>query len=269
MQPTPGYEADHPNQVLKLKKSLYGLKQGGHCWYEMLCSTIHSISFTASKNDPGIFYLHSESNILVLAIYVDDCVITGSSTDLIEEYKSKLNVKYPLTDLGPIHWLLSIKIIHDCEAHTISLCQSTFINSIISHFNLQDCKPVKTPMAPETLPSKLDSPLDVTELGYMKKVPYREAIGSLMYATIATHPNIAFAVSTLSQFLENPGHLHWKAIKCIFHYLYSTKEHKLTYGNECHDLLGYADMDGRAQEHHRSISGYTFLINGGTISWAS
>jgi hypothetical protein len=133
--------------------------------------------------------------------------------------------------LGPIHWLLGIKIIHDREAQTISLCQFTFISSIISHFNLQDSKAVKTPMAPRTLPSKSNSLLDATELNYMKKAPYREAIGSLMYATIATCPNITFAVSTLSQFLKNPGCPHWEAIKHIFCYLSGTKEHKLIYGN--------------------------------------
>ncbi len=125
------------------------------------------------------------------------------------------------------------------------------------------------PMAPRTLPSKSDSPSDPTESNYMKRVPYREAIGNLMYATIATHPDIAFAVSTLSQFLENPSHLHWEGVKQIFCYLSGTKNCKLTYGNERHDLLGYADADGGAQEHRRSISSYTFLINGGAISWAS
>ncbi len=172
-------------------------------------------------------------------------------------------------DLGPIHWLLSIKITCDCESHTISLSYSTFVNSIINHFNLQDAKPVKTPMAPRTLPSKSDSPSDPTESNYMKRVPYREAIGSLMYAAVATHPNIAFAILTLSQFLENPSHLHWEGVKWIFCYLSGTKSHKLTYGNEHHNLLGYADADGGAQEHCRSISGYTFLINRGAISWAS
>jgi reverse transcriptase-like protein/gag-pre-integrase-like protein/integrase-like protein/Pol polyprotein len=269
MQPAPGYEANHPNQVLKLKKSLYGLKQAGHCWYETLCSTLGDIGFRNSKNNPGIFHLFSGTDILILAMYVDDCVITGSSIDLINEYKLKLNSKYLLMDLGTIHWLLGIKIIHNREAKTISLSQSTFVNSIVNCFNLQDAKPAKTPMMPGTLPSKSDLPSNATESDYMKRVPYREAIGSLMYAAIATCPDITFAISTLSQFLENPGHLHWEAIKQIFCYLAGTKDHKLTYGNEHHDLLGYTDTDGGTQEHHKSISGYTFLIDGGAISWTS
>jgi hypothetical protein len=103
----------------------------------------------------------------------------------------------------------------------------------------------------------------------MKKVPYREAIGSLMYAAVATRPDISFAVSALLQFLENPGQLHWEAVKRILRYLFGTKDHALTYGNERHELLGFTDADGALQEHRHTVSGYTFLINGAAVSWAS
>jgi hypothetical protein len=103
----------------------------------------------------------------------------------------------------------------------------------------------------------------------MKKTLYREAIGSLMYTAIATRPDISYAVSTLSQFLENPGNIHWEAVKHIFRYLIGTRDLELTYGGKCHDLIGYTDADGALQEHRHAISGYIFLINGGAISWGS
>ena len=103
----------------------------------------------------------------------------------------------------------------------------------------------------------------------MEKVPYCEAIGSLMYASIATQPNISFAVTALSQFLDNPGEVHWEAVKRIMRYLSGTKDYALTYGDECHNLLGYSDTDGTTQEHRHAISGYTFLIDGGIVSWSS
>ena len=103
----------------------------------------------------------------------------------------------------------------------------------------------------------------------MKKTPYREAIGSLMYTAVATRPDITFAVSALSQFLENPGIVHWEAVKRVYRYLAGTKLHVLTYGNERHDLIGFTDADGASQEHRHAISGFTFLIDGAAISWAS
>ena len=90
-----------------------------------------------------------------------------------------------------------------------------------------------------------------------------------MYAAVATRPDISFAVSTLSQFLDNLGRAHWEAVKHIFWYLSGTRDLELTYGVERHDLLGYTDTDGVVQEHRCAISGMVFLIDGGAISWSS
>jgi hypothetical protein len=90
-----------------------------------------------------------------------------------------------------------------------------------------------------------------------------------MYAAVATRPDIAFAVSTLLQFLSNPGSAHWEAVKHVFRYLAGTKTLELTYGSEHHGLEGYTDADGATQERRCTISGYTFLIDGSAISWGS
>ena len=76
-------------------------------------------------------------------------------------------------------------------------------------------------------------------------------------------------MSTLSQFLENPGEVHWEAVKHVFRYLSGTWDYALTYGGEKHDLVGYTDADGASQDHHRAISGHAFLIDGSAISWSS
>ena len=83
----------------------------------------------------------------------------------------------------------------------------------------------------------------------MNKIPYREAIGSLNYCAIATHPDIAFSVSLLAQFMENPGCMHWEGVKQIFRYLLGMKDWKLTYGITNNGLEGYTDADGSSQEH--------------------
>ena len=90
-----------------------------------------------------------------------------------------------------------------------------------------------------------------------------------MYAAVGTRPDIAFAVSTLSQFLENPGEAHWEAAKRVFRYLQGTKDLRLTFGNGAKGLEGYTDADGASQYHRRAISGHAFLIDGGAVSWSS
>ena len=269
MQPPPGYESQG-EFVKHLHKSLYGLKQAGHKWYDTLCRTLADLGFSVNNADLGMFYAHINNHILILAIHVDDCLMTGSSISLIADYKKRLNAKYSLTDLGEIYWLLGIKITPcDCEARTILLTQTTYIETILDRFSLSDAKPYTTPIVPGAIYSKSDVPTNATEVAYMAKVPYCKAVGSLMYAAIATQPDITFAISTLSQFLKNPGRVHWEAIKRIFRYLTGTKTHTLTYGNERHNLIGFTNADGASQEHRHAISGFAFLIDGRAVSWAS
>jgi len=174
-----------------------------------------------------------------------------------------------LTNLGPVHWLLRIKITHDRNARSISLSQTAYIEKILAHFNLSNAKPLSSPITPGTNLSKEDAPADPTKAARMKKMPYREAIGSLMYAAIATRPDISYAISTLSQFLENPGEAHWQAVKRVFRYLSSTKTHALTYGIERHNLISFTDTDGTSQEHRHTISGFAFLLDSTAVSWGS
>jgi hypothetical protein len=194
MKPPPGY-TDEGERVKHLLKSLYGLKQAGHKWYDTLSRALTDLGFQVNNADPGVFSSHDNNDTTTLAIHVDDCLITGSSPKLITDYKYELNEHYPLTDLGPVHWLLGIKIMHNCQAHTISLSQTSYINTILSRFSLSNAKPVVTPITPGTILSKADCPSDDTEQTQMKKTPYCKAVGSLMYTSVASCPDITFAVS--------------------------------------------------------------------------
>ena len=124
-------------------------------------------------------------------------------------------------------------------------------------------------MDPSVPLSRSQSPTKIEDVAKMKSIPYREAVGSLMYAAMGTRPDIVFATSTVAQFSENPGWIHWEAVKRIFRYLLGTKKLELVYGGEKRGLVGYVDADGASQEHRRAISGYVFLIDGGAVSWSS
>ena len=185
MQEPPGYSTE--GEFIKhLKKSLYGLKQAGRKWYDTLCCVLTDLGFCVNDADPGVFSVHDGEHTTILAVHVDDCLITGSSPYLIIDYKRKLNSCYSLTDLGPVHWLLGIKVTQNRDTRTMSLSQTSYINIILGRFSLSNAKPIKTPIAPGTVLSKADAPSNDTEATQMKNTPYCEAIGSLMYAAIAT-----------------------------------------------------------------------------------
>jgi len=197
MQSPPGYQED-AGTIKRLRKSLYGLKQAGRKWYDTLSRALANLGFCVSEADPGVFVAHVGEDTLILAVHVDDCIFTGTSQKLITQYKEKINSCYALTDLGPVHWLLGIKVIRDRAACTISLSQVSYIDAILARFGFTGVKPYSTPMIPNIVYSKDDAPSTREEEARMSKTPYREAIGSLMYLAVATRPDITFTVLTLS-----------------------------------------------------------------------
>ena len=151
----------------------------------------------------------------------------------------------------------------------ISLSQQAYVKVIITKFNFDDLKPSSIPMDPSAPLLKSQSPTKLDDIAKMRNVPYREAMGSLMYAAMGTRLDITFATSTMAQYSENLGWKHWEAVKRIFCYLLGMKNLDLTYGGEERGLVGYVDADGASQDHRRAISGYVFMVDGGAVSWSS
>ena len=270
MEQPPGYEEKNKKEyVLRLLKTIYGLKQSSRKWYEIICRLMAGLGFARSESDPAVFHWHEGDNRMVIVVHVDDCTIVGNSQELIDDCKRKINAKYAMTDLGPTSWVLGIKITRNLDEHTLGLSQTAYINSILRRFNFTDLKPVSTPMDPTIRYSKTQCPETLEEKARMKNIPYREAIGALMYCAVATRPDISFAVALLSQFLENPGDTHWNGVKHIYRYLLGTKHLQLVFGETKNSIAGYTDADGATQEHRHAISGYAFLIDGGAVSWFS
>ena len=206
MEQPPHHEvANCSRYVVKLRKSLYGLKQAGRKWYETLHKSLTDVGFRRSAADPAVFYTRVGDDIVILFIHVDDTTITGSSTRLIEEHERRIGENFTITHLGPVSWLLGLSITCDRSKRTLALSQETYINSIIHHFHMEDAKPLSIPMDSNNCLSKENCPVSIEEKQDMKAIPYREIIGALNWVAVGTRPDIAFVVSQLAQFLENPG----------------------------------------------------------------
>ena len=149
MQHPPGYRShDAGNRVLRLVKTLYGLKQSGRRWYQKLSSIFLSLGFQCVSVDQAVFHKSNKqkSELIVVAVHVDDCTIAASNTRLIEEFKAGLRKHVEVTDLGALHWMLGLEIKRDREAGTIHISQHAYIDSILHRFNFTDLKSLSTPM---------------------------------------------------------------------------------------------------------------------------
>jgi transposase InsO family protein len=271
MRHPPGFREDNTGRVLRLLKSLYGLKQAGRRWYQKFVSIFNSLGFTQCKVDQAVFFKGNErqQTSIVVAVHVDDCTIAGSSMAVIDDFKNGLRQHVEVTDLGELHWMLGIEIKRDREGGTVHLSQRSYIDSILRRYGFEDVKPVSTPFDTQVRLTLEQAPADADEFAVMHDMPYREAVGALNWVALATRPDIAFAVSTVARFSANPGMAHWNAVKRVFRYLAGTCDLWLTYSEARRTLVGYADADGSMSEDRRAITGYAFLIDGGAVSWSS
>ena len=141
-----------------------------------------------------------------------------------------------------------MEVTQDCQAHTISLLQEPYVNSILVKYNFIDMKPVAIPLNPHIQLSEKQSPKTMSKISHMHNIPYCQAIRSLIHLTTGIQPDIAFATSFISQFNADPSLEHWKAVKQIYWYLISTKSLMLTFGTQMRGLIRYIDADGVIQE---------------------
>lgn len=233
----------------------------------MLHYPVHLLTWASNAHSrTPAYFIHTKE---VTPPYSLSMSMTATTQKLIDTYKQHISEKFAIMVMGPIYYLLGVGITRNWGRHSVSLSQHAYINSILERFGLVNAKPLSMPMDPNDQLTTDQCPNTPEEIAQMVRIPYREAVGCLMYAAIATRPDISYAVSTLSQFLENPGPAHWEAAKRVFRYLLATKDLELTLGGSADGLTRYTDADGASQEHRRTISGHVFFVNGGAVSWSS
>ncbi|CAH9088439.1 unnamed protein product [Cuscuta epithymum] len=270
-QPEGFEEKGKEKLVCKLKKSLYGLKQAPRQWYRKFDSFMTSNGYKRTFADPCVYFRKFPGgNFIILLLYVDDMLIVGQDSVMIDNLKKDLSMSFDMKDLGPAKQILGMEIARDRKARKLWLSQEKYIERVLQRFNMKQAKPVSTPLASHFNLSKRACPTTEKEKASMSNIPYSSVVGSLMYAMVCTRPDIAHSVGLVSRYLSNPGKVHWDAVKWIFRYLRGTSKLCLCYGGGKLVLEGYTDADMAGDlDSRKSTSGYVFTLSGGAISWQS
>lgn len=266
-----GYETKGPKNeklVLKLKKSLYGLKQSGRNWNHTLQSYLFTQGFDQSPIDPCVYTLrHSNEHpddLVIIVIWVDDLLLATKHESTMTRIKDELNRKFQMKDLGIVSWFLGIHFRRD--DNSIIMSQARYVERVLEKFSMQNCKPKGTPCDQNV--NKLCN----SEGNEVDAKLYREMIGSLIYIMISTRPDLSYIVTKLSQYMSKPNSNHMIVAKHVLRYLKSTINQTLIFrkSNESLKLMGFCDADwGNSELDRRSITGYGFQlsVNGPLISW--
>jgi hypothetical protein len=243
----------------KLNKALYGLKQSGRQWYNTIRKFLIKNEFIQIKSEQCIFKF-TKNNITkcIIGLYVDDMVIAGEN-EYIKQIINKIKSKFKISKCDPIEYILGIEVKKENNSYIIS--QKNFINNMLYKFNIDNTKKRKTPCTGDNKISENNKPFD--------KTIYKSAIGSLIYLSKCTRPDIAFAVNKASRKCENPTISDWNKIINILKYINSTKEFKIEYNGKG-ELVAYTDSDfAGCLEDRKSTSGGIILMGTSPICWLS
>lgn len=252
---------DSGGDTCLLRKSLYGLKQAGRQWNIKLDKKLKDMGLSQSLNEPCLYTRIQGGEHLLVLVFVDDILIASEKEDRITRFKSELKKEFDLKDYGRAKYFLGMDIKRNDSV--IKLSQEKYVKDILENFGMGNCNTCKTPM--ET------SGLDTNKAGdEQKKWPYRELIGSLMYLSVATRPDITNSVIKLAQYTTDPKLRHWNAAKRVLRYLKGTSNYGLVFKKTGKSIEGYCDADwGGCSIDRRSFSGYAFSLGGACVSWSS
>ncbi|KAF7566254.1 hypothetical protein PtrM4_145740 [Pyrenophora tritici-repentis] len=253
--------------VLKVLRSLYGLKQAARDWNLLIKKELLAWGFVQSLADPCMF-IHEEKQLRIL-VYVDDIAVAAKDRAQIDWFYKKLSGRFNTKNLGEIHKILGVRVTRDRKRRTIYLDQEQYIHAVLDKFGMssKQHRDKKIPSADYTSfrpATNNDTRIDITE--------YQQVIGSLMFAMVLTRPDIAFTLGKLSQYMSDPAEHHGHALKNLLRYLRSTVTMKLRYGpGGVHSqFVIYSDADWASDMVDRkSVSGSTAMFYGGPISWSS
>ncbi|KAG7551914.1 Zinc finger CCHC-type superfamily [Arabidopsis thaliana x Arabidopsis arenosa] len=262
LQPEGFVKEGSEEKVYKLNKALYGLKQAPRAWNNKLNKILLDLKFTKCSKEPSLYRKTENEESLVVAVYVDDLLVTGSNLELILEFKKGMSAQFEMSDLGKLTYYLGIEVIQ--YEGGIMLKQERYATKILEETGMIDCNEVHIPMDANLKLSKAEG-----EEGIDEK-EYRRNIGCLRYL-LHTRPDLSYSVGVLSRYMHEPKKSHGTALKQILRYLKGTQSYGLCFTRNIEKrLVGFSDSSHNVDEDDgKSTTGHIFYLNECPITWCS
>lgn len=265
MSQAPGFQEGSGNMVCLLNKSLYGLRQAPREWYLKLRSELENLGFKVSYADAGMYVLDLQGDTVVLIAWVDDLRVYAKLSSSIAHVKSRVSSLFKIREIGESNTFIGMQILRDQAAGTVKLSQAHTIPGLLEKFGMTACKPASTPLPLGVQLTKTSGPQLDTQV-----FPYCSLVGSLLYLSICTRPDLAQAVGVLSRFMSRPEREHWDAALHVLRYLKGSPDLGIVYSRDGDDMVGWVDADyGGDKTTRRSTTGCVFMMSGGAVAWTS
>lgn len=258
-----------PGISLRLRKALYGLRKSPKLWFLEMSGALKALSLVPVPDEPCLF-VHPTKPVFVF-FYVDDILIVShrTCTDEAEGIFKRLNERFQLHIIPKFSSFLNTRVIRDREKRKLWLCLDQYCEKLVTLYQLEYHKPSATPLSGQEL-TKYDGEATPNQAkGYQRRV------GSITYPASTLRPDIAYAASTLAEFMQNPSSAHLAEVHRTIMYLYDTRflaiEFSAITPYQLHKVL-QAASDASFADHietRRSTQGFLIKLFNGPIAWQS
>ena len=278
-------------KVLKLRKALYGTKQASKLWQDTLIRHLKTMGFHQLKNDPCIFMMKVRSHTLIVGVYVDDVVLAHDSPELLRWFTAKFTGVggFNATHKGKLDWFLGMGVDHHSDG-SITIDQSKYCEKMLGKFipsHSTSSRSHTSPCNPDSF-QRLTTSRNPAEREKLSKLPYLELVGSLLYLSTMTRPDIAYHMSVLCSFMHDPSLDCYNAAVDLLLYVGNTKHYHLRYGgsvaapdglkdptsakiieDNC-GFVAYSDASWHKPDHLGfNMFGYVVCLYGGPVAFAA
>ena len=265
--------------ILKLQKSLYGIREAGAWWGALLHKHMTSIGFQRCLSHPSLYHARFTGKendgrapagaFALICTYVDDFLVATRDQRVYDYFIDTLKEKFKVKALGECDFILGLHLQRSIPDGTLKVSQAGFVKSCLERAAYSDLKPSCVPAATTTELVRCDSPLATTPamsvpLDASRHRRYRQNLGCLNYLCSATRLDICNATKCLSKYGNCPSATHEKALKKVFAYLSHTRHEGLTFRRkERMELSAITDADyGGDPDSRKSSTGFAIMING-------
>ncbi|GJS04946.1 ribonuclease H-like domain, reverse transcriptase, RNA-dependent DNA polymerase [Tanacetum coccineum] len=239
-----------------------GIRQAPRAWNIKLDNTLKSLDFKKCALEQAIYTRTERDSILLVGVYVDDLIITGTPKKEIDKFKDQMKEIFEMSDLGLLAYYLGIEVTQ--SGGDISIKQSAYARKILKEAGMLESNETIIPMDPGTRLMK------TAEGTMVNSTEYRSLIGCLRYL-LHTRPDLSYSVGLLSRFMQEPKEQHMKAIKKVLRYVKGTKDYGIAYKhNEGNKIYGYSDGSyGVNTQEGKGTTDIIFYYGESPISWST
>ena len=248
---------------VRLDKSLCGCAQSGFLWAKMLFNHLETLSFARLQTDPCVLVKQLQSRKLILGVYTDDIIILYKVKADLQWFLRSTAAKFEFKNLGRITHMLGMDI-KDKPNGERWITQENYIMRMANKCNIAPSAKVATPTneVPDLFLCENDQKVNPTD--------YRAAIGAALHVACATRPDMAFAVSTLARFSQDPRKMHMKAVRRLMQCMLNTSSFRLSHSstNTMTRTIAHCDASyNSCPITSKSYTGFLVLVGGSPVTW--